>query len=266
MTPPASPAQNPTALITGATGGLGREFAAQLAAYGYDLVLAGRDAPALREMADALRAKHGCGTHVVTADLAASGAAAALAKDALALAPEIDLLVNNAGFGGYGPFAETDAERDAGMIRVNAEALTVLTRLLLPGMLARKRGRVLNVASTAAYQPGPLMAVYYATKAYVSSFSLALSQELRGTGVTVTCFSPGPTKTGFAKAANLGRSTLFRHYVMEAPRAVRIGLAACMAGKPEIIPGLRNKFLSFCTRLITRPMAARVAAYVQRAE
>lgn len=252
-----------TALITGATGGLGREFARQLVEAGFDLVLVGRDRAALEEMAGPLRAG-GRTVHTRTADLSQADTAQQLITSLTADKIAVDLLVNNAGFGGYGPFSETGLKTETDMIAVNVTALTALTKLVLPGMLARGRGRILNVASTAAFQPGPLMAVYYATKAYVLSFSIALRDELNGSGVTVTCLCPGPTRTGFAHAAHLEGSRLFKSRVMDAGPVVRAAIAGCLAGKAEVIPGFTNKLGAFAVRLCTRPFAARVARLAQR--
>jgi short-subunit dehydrogenase len=252
-----------TALITGASGGLGQEFAKQLAARGFDVVLVGRDTAALETLAQEIRAA-GRMARACAADLSHADGAQRLADSLARDGITVDLLVNNAGFGGFGAFSETDLRAETDMIAVNVTALTALTKLLLPGMLARKRGRILNVASTAAFQPGPFMAVYYATKAYVLSFSLALREELRGTGVTVTSLCPGPTRTGFAAAARLDKSHLFDSRVMDAAPVVRAGIAGCMRGKAEVIPGFTNRIGAFATRLCTRPFAASVARLVQR--
>ena len=191
-----------TALITGASSGIGADLARLFARDGYDVVLVARSEEKLREVAEGIGKEHaGVTARVIVADLARPDAARDVV-DALGGLP-IDALVNNAGYGVAGPFVETDVRSELEMIQVNVVALTHLTKLLAPGMVARKRGRILNVSSTAAFQPGPLMAVYYATKAYVLSVSEALAEELRGSGVTVTALCPGPTATGFAAASNM---------------------------------------------------------------
>src|SRR3954447_6416423 len=195
-----------TALITGASSGIGLDLARLFAKDGCDVVLVARSEGKLRELAAELERDCGVTAHVIALDLARPNAAEALVQR---LPADVDVLVNNAGFGVAGPFVETDLAKELEMIQVNIVALTQLTKLLLPKMVARRRGRVLNVASTAAFQPGPLMAVYYATKAYVLSFSEAIADELRDSGVTVTALCPGPTETGFAAVAGMDQTRLF---------------------------------------------------------
>ena len=191
-----------TALITGASAGMGREFARLFAADGYNLVVVARRADALEELVRDLTAAYHVSARAIAADLSQPGAGRTIAA-ALAGTP-VDVVVNNAGFGAHGPVAEIPLDRQLEMIQVNVTALTELTRLFLPGMLERNRGGVLNVASTAAFQPGPNMAVYYATKAYVLSFTDALAEEAAGTALHVTCLAPGPTATEFADVARAG--------------------------------------------------------------
>src|SRR3954465_2902869 len=195
MAPP-----RPVALVTGASAGIGRELAKILAREGHDLLLVARREPDLTPLAAELKEQYDADSRVITADLAKPRAAQTLVKE-LGPTTTVDVLVNNAGFGGHGAFWERERDADLRQIAVNVTALTDLTRLLLPGMVERHRGRILNVASTAAFQPGPLMAVYYATKAYVLSFSQALAEELSGTGVTVTTLCPGVTETEFQQVA-----------------------------------------------------------------
>jgi len=253
-----------TALITGASSGLGAECAAILGEKGYDLVLTARNIDALEALAKELRAAHRkIDVTVIPADLSQPTAPAKLAHELTKKNICITMLVNNAGFGGYGLFGKTDWAHEAAMIQVNITALTALTKLLLPSMLKRKHGRILNVASIAAFQPGPLMAVYYATKAYVLSFSLALSNETKGTGVTVTCLCPGPTRTGFAHGAGMEKSPLFSRIVMAARPVALAGINASLRGKQLVIPGLFNKVTTFATRFASRPFAAKMARGVQ---
>jgi uncharacterized protein len=251
-TSPAAP--RPLALVTGASSGIGKELAQLLAAGGHDLVLVARTQAALQALAQALGAQHGITCHALAADLSEpQGAAGLLAALQGAGLSQVDVLVNNAGYASYGPFAETEAEVQLRMIQLNVTALTALTRALLPGMLARRRGRVLNVASTAAFQPAPLMAVYYATKAYVLSFSEALADETRGTGVSITCLCPGPTQTGFQARAQMGESKLVKgKRIMDSRSVARAGYQGLLAGRPLVIPGLKNKVLAQSVRLLPR--------------
>ena len=182
-------------LITGASGGIGLELAWLFAAKQYDLVLVARSAPKLDQIAAEMRTKFDVAAQVCTQDLSLPGSA----QDVFAHVGSCDVLVNNAGFGTYGKFAELDLEEERRELQLNIVTLTELTKLFLPGMIARKWGRVLNVASTAAFQPGPLMAVYFASKAYVLSFSEAIASEVQGTGVSVTCLAPGATQTGVCR-------------------------------------------------------------------
>lgn len=209
--PPALPALNmrtSTALITGASSGIGESLARQLAAHGAHLILVARTEDRLHALAAELGARYRVQVHVLPADLNRPGAAAELHAAVQARGLNVDILVNNAGLGGYGEFSAQPSDEIDRMIAVNIGALTGLTRAFLPDMLARGRGRVLNVASTAAFQPGPLMAVYYATKAYVLSFSEAIAEEVAGSGVSVTALCPGPVRTDFQAVSRLGESDL----------------------------------------------------------
>jgi short-subunit dehydrogenase len=253
-----------TALVTGASGGIGEDLARLFAADGYDLVLVARSANKLEALGAELAAKHGVRAIALAEDLADRAAperiAARLEADGLA----VSALVNNAGFGLYGPFAETPWERERQMIDLNVVALAHLTKLLLPGMIARREGRVLNVASTAAFQPGPLMSVYYATKAFVLSFSEATAKELAGTGVTVTCLCPGPTSTGFVDAAGMQKSKLFKRNVpMSSKDVAQIGYDGMMKGKAVVVPGLVNKLLIQSLRVTPRRIVTAVVHKLQ---
>lgn len=259
-----------TALITGASAGIGLELARVMAADGWGLVLTARSRDRLETLARELEAAYGVKVAVVPADLADPVAPAVLFEQVAGLGIEVDVLVNNAGFGLYGPFTVTEGEgatdgaRELEMIALNVSALTHLTKLFLPGMVSRRRGRVMNVASTASFQPGPLMAVYYATKAYVLSFSEAIGVELKGTGVTVTTLCPGPTHTEFAAVADMEGSRLFKMGgVMTASDVARAGYEGMQAGKSVVIPGARNRIMAHATRLIPRRTAAAMARMVQ---
>jgi len=250
---------NPTALITGASGGIGEQLARLFAAHRYDLVLVARSADKLQSLCAELARAHGIQARSLAADLADPGAPPQLFE---ALQPAaIDVLVNNAGFGARGAYAELDYQVEARMIQVNVAALAHLTRLFLPGMLARRNGKILNVASTAAYVPGPFMAVYYASKAFVLSFSEALAEEVQGSGVTVTALIPGPTETNFAATAGTQDSRLFRTAsVMSAAAVARVGFDGLMAGKRVAIAGASNRLTVFSTRLAPRAMLAKITS------
>lgn len=246
--------------MTGATGGFGRELADLFAADGHELVLVARGEERLRALAAELEARHAVQAHPLPADLADPGAAGRVAEGVAGLGLVVDHLVNNAGFAVWGPFLETDGAAERDMIQVNATAPTALAKRFAPGMAARGAGRILNVASTAAFQPGPRMAVYYATKAYLLSFSVALSVELEGTGVTVTALCPGPSPTGFVERAGLERSRLFRaSWFSSHPRAVaRAGYRGMLRGKRVVVPGALNQAHRLAVHLAPRGLAARV--------
>jgi short-subunit dehydrogenase len=241
-----------TALITGASSGIGLEFARLFAADRSDLVLAARRQDVLERLAEDLRRDHGVRVRVVVKDLADAAAPIAIAEELAAAGVHVDVLVNNAGFGAVGQSLALPVQRQLDMVQVNVTALTHLCRLLLPPMLERRSGGILNVASTAAFQPGPYMAVYYATKAYVLSFTEALAEELRGTGISVTCLAPGPTETEFVGKANLASSLLFKLGAMSAQQVAKAGYRGFRAGKVLVIPGLKNKLGAAIVRLVPR--------------
>jgi hypothetical protein len=248
-----------TALVTGASGGIGADLARVLAAKGCDVVLLARSADALRSLADELSRAHGIAAFVVSADLSEPGGIDRIARTLAEHKLAIDILINNAAFGALGEFARQIPEEQLRMLHLNVTALTMLTRYLLPPMLERRRGRILNVASTAAFQAGPLMAVYYASKAYVLSLSMALSEETAGTGVTVTCLCPGPTRTGFQRRAQIEKTRLLETLgMMESSDVARFGYEAMMAGRPLAVPGLMNRVGVQALRLAPRRLAARV--------
>jgi len=223
-----------TALITGASSGIGRELARLHAQQGGDLVIVARSKDALEALCEELQSKHGVRVTVIIADLTEPDAPQTVFEKVTAARLSIDTLVNNAGFGGHGLFHERDWEKESAMIRLNVLALTHLTHLFLPAMVERKQGRILNVASTAGFLPGPLQAVYYATKAFVLSFTQAIAEELSGTGVTVTALCPGPVDTGFAKAANVEDVEAFDN-TASASDVARIGYRAMQSGKLVVI-------------------------------
>ena len=236
-----------TALITGASSGIGAEMARQLGAAGARVVLVARRQDALAGVADDVRQRGGTAV-VVAADLEPAGAAQALADR---LGDEtIDVLVNNAGFGAQGPFLDADVGAAEGMVGLNVTALTGLTRRLMPGMIDRRRGGVLNVASIAAFTPAPRFAVYAATKAYVVSFSEALRHETRGTGVHVTCLCPGPVRTEFGDRA--GMADAFFSGAASSEQVARAGLAGLAEDRRRVVPGWFNKVQAAATRFVPR--------------
>jgi short-subunit dehydrogenase len=244
----------PTALITGASSGIGLEIA-RILARDHDVVLAARRVDKL----DALAAEIG-GARVVAVDLADPSGPRKLVAEA----PDVDVLVNNAGFADYGPFADASEAKLDEMLALNVSALTRLTHAYLPGMLERGRGRVLNVASTAAFQPGPLMAAYYATKAYVLSFSEAVAEETRGTGVTVTALCPGPTASGFQARAAMEDSRLVKDRKLpSAANVAAYGVKAMQRGKVVAVPGVTNKMLIASIRFSPRPIVRRLVHRMQ---
>ncbi|MDP9086857.1 MAG: SDR family oxidoreductase [Pseudomonadota bacterium] len=248
----------PIALITGASAGLGSEFARQLSSKGYRLVLVARR----KDRLDALVAELGH-ARAVTSDLAVPGAVAALMADLAVHGETVSLLVNNAGFGLGGRFAGLSGERQRGMIDLNCGALTELAHAVLPDMLAKRRGAILNVASTASFQPGPGMAVYFATKAFVLSFSEALHEELRGTGVTVTALCPGPTATEFGEVAGFAAGGVSDKLGARASDVVRAGIEGLAEGRAVVIPGLLNKAGAQGHRLLPRAWLRRIAGAIK---
>jgi len=254
-----------TALVTGASSGIGYELANILANDGYSLILVARSGDRLLKIAEDFRSRYGATAHVMAKDLAQPGAGREVFEELKGLNILPEILVNNAGFGGYGPFSQTRLADELDMIALNIAALTELTKLFLPGMLAENRGRILNVASTAAFQPGPLMAVYYATKAYVLLFSEALAEELKGTGVTVTALCPGPTRSEFQKRSGIEKINLLEFDVMmSAAKVARTGYRALLRGQRIAVPGLLNKLFIFLIRFLPRRCVTRVVYYLQK--
>lgn len=252
-----------TALVTGASGGIGEELARLFAADGHDLVLVARSLDKLARLAEEMEAKHGVAARVLVSDLARPEAPQEIFEELKSAGVTVDALVNNAGFGSYGLFAETDLKSELELLQVNVVALTHLSKLFLPGMLARRRGYLMNVASTAAFQPGPLMAVYYASKAYVLSLSEALANECAGTGVVVSALCPGPTETGFVAAAGMGDSKLFDRAVMDARTVAVEGYRGLLHGKTIVIPGFRNNLLARSIGFFPRNLVTKVVRGIQ---
>jgi hypothetical protein len=252
------------ALVTGASGGIGLELARLCAKGGHDLVLVARNGPKLEELGKYLAGMYGVRTEIIVADLTDPEAPRAIMESVAERGMAVDVLVNNAGFGDWGLFGRADLGRQLAMIQVNITALTELTRLALPRMVTQRKGRILNVASTAAFAPGPLLAVYYATKAYVLSFSEAIGNELRGTGITVTALCPGPTRTGFAAEAGLGDSNLFSGpNVMDVGPVAEAGYRGMMRGTAVVVPGVLNKLLIFSIRTAPRWLVVQITRRFQ---
>lgn len=258
--------ESKTALITGASGGIGADLAKIFAQEGYNLVLVARGKEAMQQLANELQAKHGTSSKILVKDLAVPSAPDEIYAELQRENIQIDVLVNNAGIGTHGFLHETPLESTLQMVQINMVALTHLTKLFVDGMVERKSGKILNVASTAAFQPGPLMAVYYASKAYVLWFSEALAEELNGTGVTVTALCPGPTRTGFQSRARMGEVSLATGKtlrMMSSETVAQAGYDGLMRGKTIVIPGLMNKTLAFSVRLSPRKLTAKIARALQ---
>jgi hypothetical protein len=252
-----------TALVTGASGGIGEDLARLFAADGHDLVLVARSRDKLARISEELSGKHNVSARVVASDLTRREAPREIYDELQAADIRIDALINNAGFGSYGLFAETDLRRELDMLQVNVVALTHLTKLFLPAMVERRRGYVMNVASTAAFQPGPLMAVYYASKAYVLTVSEALSNETAGTGVFVSALCPGPTETGFVAAAGMERSKLFDRALMDSRAVAEAGYRGLLAGRRVVIPGFKNSLMARTVGLFPRGLVMNVVRGIQ---
>jgi len=252
-----------TALITGASGGIGYELAKLFAKAHHNLVLVARNAPRLAQVANELQRQFGITVRTFALDLTEPAAPQSLFEQLQSGGIDIGILVNNAGYGRFGEFAEVPLEESLGQIQLNVTGLTELTKLFLGPMLGRRSGKIMNVASTAGFQPGPLMAVYYATKAYVISFSEALANELDGKGVTVTCLCPGATETGFAGRAGNDESRLFKKLrPMDAKTVARAGYRGLLKGKTLVIPGFRNWLLAESIRVSPRKVVTAISRWV----
>jgi uncharacterized protein len=256
-----------TALITGASSGIGLELARLFAKDGIDLVLVARSTDKLQRLASELENAHSIRAAVFPCDLSLPGAPDDLFSRTQAESIRVDFLVNNAGFGLRESFERNDLKQLLEMLQVNVVALTHLTKLYLHEMIAHKKGKILNVASTAAYQPGPWMAVYYATKAYVLSFSEALSNELSGTGIAVTALCPGPTRTGFQERAGAKDMQLMKSKmmaVMDAATVAKKGYEGMMKNKRVIIPGLMNRIVATAARIGPRDWSTAIAGSMNK--
>ena len=253
-----------TALVTGASAGIGVDLAECFASDGYDLILAARTESALRQVADRLATSYRVTATPIAADLQAIGGGTRLADEIARRGLSVDVVVNNAGYGVAGAFDRSDRAPQLGMIDLNDRALVELTHIYWPRMIANRRGGVLNVASTAAFQPGPLMAIYYASKAFVLSFSEALWEEARGTGVKVSCLCPGPTVSKFRERAGTGKVRLSKASTPMASMPVaRMGYDAWQANTRVIVTGARNRVMASLIPFVPRTTVLRLVRNLQ---
>ena len=256
-----------TALVTGASNGIGFDLAQILAEQGYDLVLVARHQDKLEENKEFISQAFGVKVHVLACDLSKPGTCPYVYEQTRKNGWQIDILVNNAGIGDWGYFVDSSLEKQSQLLHINILALTELTRLFLPAMVKRRQGRVMNVASTAAFQPGPLMAVYYASKAFVLSLSLAIAEELRGTNVTVTCLCPGPTATGFQAKTFPGQIRLTREQTLPSSKQMaQYGFKAMMKGRILAVPGFMNNLIILSLRILPLWITLRLVHYMQSEE
>jgi short-subunit dehydrogenase len=247
---------NARTLITGSSVGIGAALAEVCAEHGHDLILVARRRDKLEARAADLERRFRVKVAWVPEDLADPQGPRRLFEAVMSQGFEVGHLINNAGVGLYGKFAGTDLDAEVKMIQLNVTSVVELTKRFLPSMIQRRGGRILNVASTAAFVPGPWMSIYYATKAFVLSFSEAIDYELKPQGITVTTLCPGPTQSEFKVRAGSERSRLFEAFVMDAPRVARAGYDGMMKGKTVVIPGLRNKLIPVAARVIPRALIA----------
>ena len=253
-----------TAVVTGASSGIGYEFARLLAAEKYDLVLVARNLDRLNDIHKELQDRHGIRVLVVPADLAREDAAQGVYNEIQSRGMSVDMLINNAGFGYCGPYMEQSWENERDILQVNLISLVRLTRLVLPDMIARGQGYICNVASTAAFFPGPYMAVYYAGKAYLVSYSQALRNELRGSGVRVSVLCPGPTATNFQTVADVAQTRLFQLSSLATARDVaEYGYRCLLKNKAVAIPGWQNRCLVFGARFLPRDTVTAMVRWIQ---
>ena len=250
---------NGRALITGGSVGIGAALAEVFAEHGHDLILVSRTRDKLEARGHALEKTFGVSVACLPEDLSDPSGARRLHDAVTARALDVEYLVNNAGIGLYGKFATTDLAAELKMIQLNVTTVVDLTKRFLPAMIDRRRGRILNVASTAAFVPGPWMSVYYASKAFLLSFSQAIDYELTPHDISVTTLCPGPTESEFKVRAGSQRSRLFEAFVMDAPRVARVGYDAMIAGKAVAIPGLRNKLIPVAARVAPRSLIAKLS-------
>ncbi len=248
-----------TVLITGASSGLGMGLAKLFAADGSDLVLVARREDRLIELANELKAEHGIEVHVLPKDLSKKSAPKEIFSHLKKEKIQIDVVVNNAGFGNKGTIAELDADLQMDMLQVNAAALTHLTSLFLPGIVERGYGGILNVGSLAGFQPGPNLAVYYATKAYVLSYTEALAEEITNPNIKISCLAPGPVRTEFGEKSDLEDSLLFKMSLLDMEPVVEAGYQGFRKGKTIVIPGIKQQIVPFLNRFTPRILVRKIA-------
>ncbi|MBW4511451.1 MAG: SDR family oxidoreductase [Scytonematopsis contorta HA4267-MV1] len=253
-----------TVLVTGGANGIGYELAYFFAKDGYNLVLVDRDEQKLLEVTETFKDKFDGNVKSIVKDLSISTSPLEIFTELQQESIKIDVLVNNAGFGTIGFFNDTSLEDELGMLQVNLVSLTHLTKLFLKDMVKQGEGKILNVASTAAFQPGPLMAVYFATKAYILSFSEAISNELNGTGVTVTVLCPGPTESAFHERTGMADTILVKNKkMMDAKTVAKIGYHGLMNNRTIVIPGIKNLILSKSVRFFPRKLVTQFVRNMQ---
>ncbi|MDQ3098310.1 MAG: SDR family oxidoreductase [bacterium] len=252
-----------TALITGASGGIGLELARKCAESKMNLVLIARRQEKLEQIASEFSKQYQIQVKIITKDLSKPNAPQEIFDEVQKENININVLINNAGFSNYGQFTTTDINTENDLLQVNIIALTLLTKLFLPPMIKSKFGKILNVGSIASFFPGPLMATYFSSKAYVLSFSQSLAGELQGTGVTVTCLCPGPTQTGFAERAGMHNPVSFGRYSESAEKVAQIGLHGLMRGKQIIVIGFLNNLVIFASRFSPRFLVLKTMKYIQ---
>ena len=253
-----------TVLITGASSGIGYELSLIFAQNGYNLILTARNKKKLNNLSQLIKEKYGVMTKVIIKDLSSQTSAKEIFEELKKAKLKIDILVNNAGFGIHGPFIKTSSTKESEMMQVNMASLTELTKLILPMMIKNKSGKILNVASVAAFLPGPLMSIYYASKAFVLSFSLALSKEIKKHGISVSVLCPGPTKTGFEKTAKATDSILFRFLTKDPEFVARSAYKGLMKKRKIIIPGVFNKLNARLAPLLPKTLILSIVNYMQR--
>lgn len=252
-----------TVLITGASGGIGKELAELFAKEGRNLVLVARSMENLMEVKKEIESKYNVTITIFSKDLSIEAEIVSLFDEVNEQNLQIDYLVNNAGFGLYGEFINTDLGKELNMIDLNIRTVTHLTKLFLPGMVERNNGGVMNIASTASFQPGPLMSVYYATKAYVLSFTEALQNEMKGTNIRITAVCPGPTETNFGNRASMHESRLFQGAIGDVKDVAKTAYDGFFSGKTIVIPGLSNKLLAGSVRFMPRKFVTSIVRKIQ---
>lgn len=252
------------ALVTGASSGLGEEFARKLAERGANVIVTARSRDKLERFARDLARVNGVMTHALVADLGLPGGSRHLLEQVEALGVHVSHVVNNAGFGSTGPFTNSDPDTEERMVRVNAESVVSIARHFLPRLLGRRSGGLIQVASTAGYQPTPFMATYGATKAFVLSFTLSLAEETRGSGVRVLALCPGPVPTGFQQAAGIHASGFLKLSKLDAPAVVEAALAGYVAGRVVVVPGALNSLQTTAVKVLPRGLVVRAARWAMQ--